>query len=304
MVDVFKRALDRAGLKNKTYSMMNWQFICSKFSLIINQRVLSIKFFKQSVETITPLNICYGRRDNVHPINFDLSDGSGGRLYAEVENLDKDLAQFLKCWYYVYGQESLRWERWKHSSRQLKRGDIVFILDRLIPESGNPALGIIQDIVSTGTQRTFKVLYTKRSARVCPDTYQIIKSSKKSTFLRPKQGLVYITSSGDQDSIIDVDPLMDPDESQQQNQSNNLDQEDDEDDSLIGVTGDVQELPQDDGLPAEEDGDCELQDNIPVNVQLEDIPLMSDISNKNTKQKQRKTVRVSFPRNTEKISNL
>ena len=296
LVDVFKRTLDRADLKNKSYSPMDWQFICSKMSLIINQRVLSIKYFKQSAETITALNIVYGRRDNVHPINFDLSDGSGGRLYAEVENLDKDLAQFQKCWFLVYGQESLRWEKWKHSSRELKPGDVVFILDRIIPETGNPTLGIIQEVVSTGEQRTFKVLYTKRTARVCPNSYQIIKSSKLSTFLRPKQGLVYITSSTQPDTIIDVDPLMYSDDTE----PDNSDKNDEEEDDLIGVSGDVQDLPQDYGVSAEEEDDPGYQNNIPVNIQLEDIPLMSDISSQNSKQK----LRVSVPGKTEKIKNL
>ena len=305
MVDLFKRALDRADLKKKSYSVSDWQFICSKISLILNQRILSIKYFKQSCEIITPLNCLFGRRDNVHPINFDLHDGSGGRLYAEVENLDKDLAEFQKAWYYVYGQETLKWSKWHHSSRQLKPGDVVLVLDRILPESGSPTLGIIEKIVSTGAQRTFKILYNKKSARVDPQSYQIVRSSKKSSFLRPKQGIVFITSPTEDGTMIDVDPLMtNMDETQQQDHTETLEEDDDD---LAGVDGDIQNLPQEDEVPVEEEPDDGYQDEVPVNVQLDDdIPLMTDIrSQKSKHQKPRKIVKVSVPsKSTEKIKNL
>ena len=193
----------------------------------------------------------------------------------------------------------------EHSSRELKVGDVVMVLDRLIPESGNPTLGIVEKIVSTGTQRTFKILYNKKSARVDPTSFEIIRSSKKSSFLRPKQGLVYITSPTEDGTIIDVDPLMlDMDESQQQNQTETPEEDDDD---LAGVNGDVHNLPQNDDIPVEEEPDDGYQDEVSVNVQLDDdIPLMTDIRGQSSKQQQpKKKVKVSVPSNsTKKIKDL
>ena len=137
--------------------------------------------------------------------------GEGGRLYNDVEQLDRTLENFLDVWRSQYGEQLLQFSKWKTSSRKLQVNDLVMILDRYNDDSATLDLGIIKEIISDhDNQRTFRVEYIKKQARLDPDSYRIIKSSKRASFIRPKQQLAFVTSMSDTEdgAIVNMDPFV------------------------------------------------------------------------------------------------
>ena len=63
-----------------------------------------------------------------------------------------------------------------------------------------------------------------RPARLDPDSYRIIKSSKHASIIRPKQQLAFVTSMNDTEdgAIVNMDPFVNTDSMKSQD-----DQEDD-----------------------------------------------------------------------------
>ena len=322
-VKLFKGSLERCGLKDQAFSFCDWFFICSKMGLILNQRPLSIRYLRESVEVLTPLCLLYGSRSGVHPINFHLSAGEGGRLYSDVEQLDKSLEQFMTVWRTQYGEQLLQFSKWKTSSRQLQVNDLVMILDRYNADSGTPALGVIKEILSKDKQRTFRVEYVQKQARLDVDSYRIIKSCKKASFIRPKQKLAFVTSMDDtqRGTVVNMDPFLPDDSVQSQDDQG-------EDHNFDGVQGEVQSLPQDEEEIQEENGQEETQeendqdeiqepgdeglyDQDPVIVSIQDnAPEILDIVKNKVKNKPqtgqvKKTVKVSVPdRRVAKIADI
>ena len=317
---LFKKILERCGLKNQAFSMCDWFFICSKIALILNQRPLSIKYFRQSVEVLSPLSLLYGRRNGVHPVNFNLSIGEGGRLYNDVEQLDKTLEEFIDVWRAQYGEQLLQFSKWKTSSRKLQVDDLVMILDRYNDDSATPALGIIKEIISNhDNQRTFRVEYIKKQARLDPESYRIIKSSKRASFVRPKQQLAFVTSMTDTEdgAIVNMDPFVNTDSMKSQ---------DDQEDDFDGIQGEIQALPQSeediqeavqdvqgrvqDDIQEPGDGGHRGQDPVMISVQEENVPEIVDITKNKVKirpqsDQVKKIVKVAVPgRRTAKITDI
>ena len=100
----------------------------------------------------------------------------------------------------------LRWTKFKTQGRKLKENDVVFMMDKINKSTKQFQLGTITQKLS---DRTFKVQYLKKEAKVDPSTFEITRVAKKSEVLRPAQQLCYITTADCRDEV-NVDPHTPP----------------------------------------------------------------------------------------------
>ena len=84
----------------------------------------------------------------------------------------------------------------------MKEGDIVFLLDKINPETKQPTLGRVDSVTS---DRTCTIEYVKTKVLIDPITFKISKNGKKHIVTRPFQQLCYITSENNKNEEIDVD---------------------------------------------------------------------------------------------------
>jgi hypothetical protein len=156
---------------------------------------------EDSMCILTPAHLIFGSRKGVFPRNMELREES--RLFTSLANLDRQILAFETIWFTTYGNELLKWTKFKHKSRSLAVGDVVFMLDKINTETKQPTLGIIKEVHS---DRTVTIEYNKKTMKIDPNTYQVSKTSRKSSLQRPAQQLCYITSS--QIGPITTDPFI------------------------------------------------------------------------------------------------
>ena len=150
---------------------------------------------------LTPAHLIFGSRKGIFPRNMELREES--RLFNSLAHLDRQILAFETVWFTTYGNELLKWTKFKHKSRSLAVGDVVFMLDKINTETKQPTLGIIKEVHS---DRTFTIEYQKKTMKIDPNTYQVTRTSRKSSLQRPAQQLCYITSS--QTNPIPTDPFI------------------------------------------------------------------------------------------------
>ena len=205
MVRCFKLAMKKSGLDQKSFTTAQWQYVSSKIQFLVNSRPLNVKYMEDNLCVLTPAHLVFGSRKGIFPNNMELEDDS--RLFSKLMSLDKQILAFEDAWFQSYANELTRWTKFKHRSRTLETGDVVFMLDRINSETKQPTLAIIKEVLSN---RTYTVEYQKKSMRIDPSTYKVVKSARRYTVQRPAQQLCYITSSSCNEEI-QVDPFVSSD---------------------------------------------------------------------------------------------
>ena len=172
MVRCFKLAMKKSGLDQKSFTTAQWQYVSSKIQFLVNSRPLNVKYMEDNLCVLTPAHLVFGSRKGIFPNNMELEDDS--RLFSKLMSLDKQILAFEDAWFQSYANELTRWTKFKHRSRTLETGDVVFMLDRINSETKQPTLAIIKEVLSN---RTYTVEYQKKSMRIDPSTYKVVKSA-------------------------------------------------------------------------------------------------------------------------------
>ena len=203
MVRCFKLAMKKSGFDHKTFTPAQWQYVSSQMQFLVNSRPLNIKNLHDELIVLTPINLMFGTRQNFFPRSAEVSE-QDSRLFSELIALDKKLKTFENAWFTSYANELMKWTKYKTKGKPLQVGDIVYMLDRINPETKQPTLAAITEVFS---DRTYSVEYSKKSATLDPKTYEIKKAGKKFTVQRPAQMLCHLTSPMRHTDEISVDPF-------------------------------------------------------------------------------------------------
>ena len=203
MVKLFKACLKRSNLQSKTFTMPQWQYIVSKITFLVNSRPLNVRFIGDSLSVLTPISLVFGTRKAVYPQDLDLND-SDINLYEKVKRIDNQLLAFSNIWQTSYALQLKKWTKFKTKSKPLKKGDIVFVLDKINSETKQPTLGII---VEAKSERTYSVEYSKRKMKINSKTFEVTSTDRKNVIDRPSQQLALIVSpeSGVKEIDVNVD---------------------------------------------------------------------------------------------------
>ena len=193
VVKLFKNALKRAGLMNKTHSLPQWQYIAMKCQKEINDRPLNINYINDRFEVCSPNFLMYGRSKMSMQQKIDLGSlpRGGEKLFGRLAELDDNLKKFQDIWWNSYMLDSVKWLKWRNSGRKLKIDDCVYILDKTNPETKQNVLALVTEVKS---DRTYKVEFVQKSMKVDPKTFEVTKAARKSTLDRPAQKLTLITT--------------------------------------------------------------------------------------------------------------
>ena len=264
MVRVFKLAMKKSGLDQKSFSLAQWQYVISKLQFLVNSRPLNAKYMEDNLCVLTPSHLVFGSRKGLFPRDMEVLEDDN-RLFNKLSRLDKEIQAFEDVWFASYSNELRKWTKFKHKSRALEVGDAVLMLDRINKETKQPTLAIIKEVLSN---RTYMVEYQKKSMKIDPVTYQVTKSAKRYTVSRPAQQLCYITSQFSNDEI-QVDPFLlnEPEDSDEMGPEPN---EYDEEPEVSLPEDDPVDIPQVNEPP---------RNSVEVQVQS-DAPLMSDLPKK------------------------
>ena len=101
-----------------------------------------------------------------------------------------------------YALELKKWTKFKTRGKNLQKGDIVFLLDKINPETKQPTLGRVDSVKS---DRTCSIEYVKTKVLIDPITFKISKHGKKHIVTRPFQHPCYITSENNTNEEVEVD---------------------------------------------------------------------------------------------------
>ena len=201
-----KEHMERLGFKHKTYRLTEWNFIFSRIQNLLNNKPLNLTTAGSDLFVLTPNHLIFGKRNNVITDFPELIDNiSDLQLYQKHLQLEQDIKKFNDLWLQTYGSTLKKWTTFKTDSKKLSIGSVCFILDLPNKETKYPRLGKVVDVLS---DRTFKLEYVTRTAKIDPVSYKIIKSAKLTTIIRPAQQLCYITS----DTAVEtpLDPFIPP----------------------------------------------------------------------------------------------
>ena len=191
MVRVYKNCLKKCGLDHKTFTLQQWVYVSSKIEYLCNNRCLSVKYLDQTLTPLRPCDLVFGSRKNIFPRDFTLHENDS-RLFSSLITLDKQIAAFENIYFTTYCLELKRWTKFKTRGKEINEGDICWMLDRINKSTKMPTLCAV---TKKHSERTFSVEYTKTEAKIDCNTYEIIKTGKKSVVQRPSQQLCYITST-------------------------------------------------------------------------------------------------------------
>ena len=205
MVKKFKETMKKSGLKHKSFTLPQWHYVVSKIQFQVNMRPLNIRYATDSLQVITPINLVFGTRKGIFPNDVDLDPETHNlKLYEGVKKLDDEILAWEKVWFSTYSIQLRQWTKFKTQGRQLKVGDIVFLLDRINSESKNNTIGQITEVKS---DRTYSVQYVRGKTVIDKNTFQVTKSGKKFTVDRPSLSLCYICSP-EKENNINVDAFV------------------------------------------------------------------------------------------------
>ena len=201
VVKLFKKALKRSNILNKTFTQNQWLYLVSKITKIINERPLSVEFLHENFHFLTPSLLLFGSQSRTFPA--DLTENiSTAKLFEKLSALDKELDLFLRMWEEEYFLTMRRWQKWKHANQLLGVDDIVMIADKINSETLLPTLGRVKEIISP---RTFRLQYVKSSATLDKNTFEIKKNATLSTIERPAQQIILLVKADSQDKNISLE---------------------------------------------------------------------------------------------------
>ena len=193
VVGLYKMALKRSGLMDKSHTLQQWQYIAMSCQKQINDRPLNLNYINDSFEICTPNFLMYGRDKMSLQQKIDLENipRSGEKLFARLAELDANLKKFQDIYWNSYILECVKWLKWRNQGRKLKLDDCVYILDKKNDETNQNHLAIVKKIKS---DRTYTVEFIQKSMKIDPVTFEVTKTAKKSTLDRPAQKLALITA--------------------------------------------------------------------------------------------------------------
>ena len=205
LVRIFKMSLKKSGLDNKSFTLQQWNFVLAKISFLSNARVINVKYMNEQMVPLTPSHLVFGSRRDIFPRDIELSDDDHS-LFSSLIKLDKQIKAYENIYMSSYAIELLKWTKFKTQGRGLKENDVVFMLDKINKSTKQHQLGTI---IKKLTDRTFRVEYLKKEAKIDPSTFEITRVAKKTDVLRPAQQLCYITTADCRDEV-NVDPHTPP----------------------------------------------------------------------------------------------
>ena len=205
MVSLLKNNLKRSDLYHKKLDISQWGFVLKKIQNILNSRPLNLRMIQDSLFVLTSNHLVFGKRDNFYPQDLDISTFSNINLYKSLQDLDNSITQFHQIWMSSYNIEMLKWTKWKHKSAIPTVDSIVYILDKQNKNTLQPTLGRVKRVIS---ERTFEIEYDKKAITVDPNTYKVVKSSKKASIVRPIQQLcLLVLAPPISEEGVNVDPF-------------------------------------------------------------------------------------------------
>ena len=149
----------------------------------INQRCLNVSYINESFSVLTPASLLFGSRQLQDPKDLE-NPLKNEKLFEKIQAVDLEIKKFEQLYISSYSLEIKKWTKFQTQGRKLKQNDIVFILDRINPETKQPTLAKVVDILS---DRSYSVEYSKNSAKIDPKTFQIMRGAKKYIVQRPAQ---------------------------------------------------------------------------------------------------------------------
>ena len=194
---LLKMCLKKSNLFNKSHSLWTWNYILLKCQSTINQRCLNVSYINESFSVLTPASLLFGSRQLQDPKDLE-NPLKNEKLFEKIQAVDLEIKKFEQLYISSYSLEIKKWTKFQTQGRKLKQNDIVFILDRINPETKQPTLAKVVDILS---DRSYSVEYSKNSAKIDPKTFQIMRGAKKYIVQRPAQQLALIASENDCQNI-------------------------------------------------------------------------------------------------------
>ena len=190
MVRVFKLAMQKCNLKNKKFTLLQWVYITQSLTFFINQRVLNVRYVEEEMQALTPAHLIFGSRiDYLPQDSLQIGDNM---LFQRVKQLDEDLKVFQDKYYDQYLTGLLEYRKFKRADKPLNIGSIVFVKDKINPETRRPCLAVV---IEKKSDRTYLLKYHKRKPKLDAKTLQIIDQGKTGTLERASQNLVNLGSS-------------------------------------------------------------------------------------------------------------
>ena len=170
----------------------------------INDRIIAIE---PDGSILTPNSFAYAQGLHSNHPGADLSEMSSAadiKITDLLEQMKNSTRKILKKFANHYVSHLLQFTRQRHDVKDLAKGDIVMILDRVTPHKFTPAATSVGRIheVSSG-QRQFRIKLTGKVFRKSPKRRAILFVN------RPRKNLVLLARPADnQDRPVFVDPWV------------------------------------------------------------------------------------------------
>ena len=154
---------------------------------------------------LSPLNLVFGSRSDVYPRDAELQL-ENLNLYEKMHKLDETIKSYERLWLHSYLHQIriMTNKKFKEDKQELIPGSVVLILDRISKSTKQPTIGIVTECLSN---RSFKIQYISKEAKINPETYEIEKIAKKKELFRPAQQLVFICNQDCREEI-SIDPFL------------------------------------------------------------------------------------------------
>ena len=239
-----KQCMKRSQLKDKSFYLQEWFYLTSRISYILNSRCLNLKYIQDEFKLLAPIQMIFGSRSWIYPRKVE-NQIDNLKLYEHMNKLDQQIKSYEFLWLnsYYHSVKENRNRFFKKYKQEIKPGSVVMVADKLNKSTLQPIIGIVKECLS---ERTCKIIYISREAKIDPLSYKIEKVAKKKELLRPVQQLVWLCEQDCREEI-PLDPyILDRvntgvDHDDQDDQDSDSDGQDDQ---ATGVVEDMSESDQ------------------------------------------------------------
>ena len=205
LIKIVKSCLKRSQLKDKTMTIHQWGYVISRICYNLNSRCLNIRFIEDTFKILSPVNLIFGSRNWTFPRHSGLQL-ENLKLYQGMHKLDEQIKSFERLWMHSYLHQIriMTNKKFKYNKQELSVNSVVLILDKINHSTKQPVIGVITECLS---DRSFKIQYVSREAKINPETYKIEKVAKKKELYRPAQKLSFICMQDCREEI-SIDPFL------------------------------------------------------------------------------------------------
>ena len=227
-----KQCMKRSQLKDKSFYIQEWYYITSRISYILNSRCLNLKYIQDEFKILSPNQMIFGSRSFIYPRRIE-AQIDNLKLYEHMSKLDQQIKSYEFLWLnsYYHSVKENRNKLFKKYKQEIKPGSVVMVTDKINKSAQQPIIGIVTACLS---ERTCKILYISREAKIDSLSYKIEKVAKKKELLRPVQSLVWLCEQDCREEI-PLDPYI----LDKVNTGVDHDDQDDQDSDLDGQDGQV-----------------------------------------------------------------